>query len=262
MGEGASSALGLPRPPPHGRGGLLRFGSTEAPAPWARVPPPFLRPPRPPPRGQGGLLRFGTTEAPAARARGPPAVWDHRRPRRMGEGASSALGPPRPPPRERGGLLRLRGRRWSQARSPSECRGWQLVRHGGYQYTLELICVPGGTGAWGECVLVRPRTPPAGVLCGRGGSRGQATDPALETCRPNAAQSVVPGGLRAHTRETASLSPRGGGGPCRKWSRRSASPPNPCPSGVPVACKAAVRARNAGHGTRGGDEEENRRHDA
>ena len=65
------------------------------------------------------------------------------------------------------------------------------------------------------------------------------------TCQPNGAQSVVPGGLRAHTRETASPSPRGGGGPCRKWSRRSASPPNPCPWGVPAACKAVVRARCA-----------------
>ena len=42
MGEGASSVLGPPRPPPHGRGGLIRFGTTEAPAAWARGPPPFL----------------------------------------------------------------------------------------------------------------------------------------------------------------------------------------------------------------------------
>ena len=49
MGEGASSALGPPRPPLHECGGLLRFGTTEAPAAWARGPPPL-----------------GTTEAPAA----------------------------------------------------------------------------------------------------------------------------------------------------------------------------------------------------
>ena len=42
----------------------------------------------------------------------------------------------------------------------------------------------------------------------RGGG-DQATYQAPKTCRPNAAQSVVPGGLRAHTRETVSLSPRG-----------------------------------------------------
>ena len=71
---------------------------------------------------------------------------------------------------------------------------------------------------------------PAGVLCDTGGGGGdQAMGQAPETCRPNAAQSVVLGGLRAHTRETASPFPWGGGGPCRKWSRRSASPPSPCP---------------------------------
>ena len=65
MGEGASFALGAPRPPLHGRGGLLRFVTIAAPAPWGR---------------------------------GPPSLWDHRVPRHMGEGASFALGPPRPPP--------------------------------------------------------------------------------------------------------------------------------------------------------------------
>ena len=59
MGEGASSALGPLRPPPH---------------------------------RQGGLLRFATTEAPAAGVRGLPSLWDHRGPCRVGEGASSALG--------------------------------------------------------------------------------------------------------------------------------------------------------------------------
>ena len=55
MGEEASFALGPLRPPPHGRGGLLRFGTTEAPAAWVR---------------------------------GPPSLWDHRGPRRMGAGPS------------------------------------------------------------------------------------------------------------------------------------------------------------------------------
>ena len=88
----------------------------------------------------------------------------------------------------------------------------------------------------------------------RGGG-DQATDQAPVTRRPNAAQSVVTGGLRAHTRETASLSPRGGGGLCRKWSRRSASPPNACPWGfqqrVRRQCVRVVRAR--------GQEEETKR---
>ena len=75
-----------------------------------------------------------------------------------------------------------------------------------------------------------PRTGTFGrsaALWGRGGDH--ATDQAPVTRRPNAAQSVVPGGLRAHTRETASPFPWGDGGPCRKWNRRSASPPIPCP---------------------------------
>ena len=86
--------------------------------------------------------------------------------------------------------------------------------------------------------------------CAVGGGN-QATDQAPVTCRPNAAQSVVRGGLRAHTRETTPPSPRGGGRPCRKWSRHSASPSNPCPLGVPAACKVVVRAHCARQGTRG-----------
>ena len=109
-----------------------------------------------------------------------------------------------------------------------------------------------------------PRTGSFGRLAarwGRGGG-GQATDQAPVTRRPNAAQSVVPGGLRAHTRETASPFPWGGGGPCRKWSQRSASPPIPCPwEGIRLRV-GRVHARSAGQGTRGGDEEESRRHDA
>ena len=50
-------------------------------------------------------------------------------------------------------------------------------------------------------------TPPE-VLCGGGGDEG--TDQAPVTCLPNAAQSVVTGGPRANTRETASPSPKEG----------------------------------------------------
>ena len=96
----------------------------------------------------------------------------------------------------------------------------------------------------------------------RGRGADQATDQAPMTRRPYAARSVVTGGLRAHTPETASPFPWGGGGPCRKWTRRSASPPIPCPLGDPATCRAGVHARCAGQGTTGGDEEESRRHDA
>ena len=48
---------------------------------------------------------------------------------------------------------------------------------------------------------------------------GQARDQAPVTYRPNAAQSVVLGGLGAHTREIVSPPPREGGRPGRKWSR-------------------------------------------
>ena len=74
MGEGASFALGPPRPPAHGRGGLLCFGTTEAPTAWAW---------------------------------GPPSHWDHRGPHHMGVGAFFALGPPRPPSHGRVGLIRF-----------------------------------------------------------------------------------------------------------------------------------------------------------
>ena len=93
MGEGASFPKGPPTPLPHGRGGLLRFGTTEVPTAWARGPPSFLDhrgprrmgegasfalgPPRPPAAWRGGLLRLGTTEAPSAWAWGPPSLWDH-----------------------------------------------------------------------------------------------------------------------------------------------------------------------------------------
>ena len=86
MGLGASFALDSPRHPEHGRGGLLRFGTTEASAAWAWAP-----------------LRLGIIEAPAAWAWGP-SIWFHRGPRRMGVGASFAFVSPRPPPHGRGRL--------------------------------------------------------------------------------------------------------------------------------------------------------------
>ena len=83
-GRGASPILGPPRPPPHGRGGLLIFGTTEAPAacswglvrlgttvaPSARVWEPLLH-------GCGRVLRYGSTEAPVGLARGPPPFWNY-----------------------------------------------------------------------------------------------------------------------------------------------------------------------------------------
>ena len=55
--------------------------------------------------GARASFRFGTTEAPATWAKGPPPHWDYRGPCRMGEGASSAFGLPRPVPHGRGDLL-------------------------------------------------------------------------------------------------------------------------------------------------------------
>ena len=70
MGTGASSVLGPPRPPPRGCGGLLRFGTGEPTATWARGPPSPLRPTRPLPHGRGVLLNLGTKEAPTSCAQG------------------------------------------------------------------------------------------------------------------------------------------------------------------------------------------------
>ena len=78
----------------------------------------------------------------------------------------------------------------------------------------------------------------------RQGGGDHATDQAPKTCRPSAAQ----GGWRTVPEVEPAL--------CLP------PPPTLCPWGVPAACKAAVRARCAGQGTRGGDEEESRRHDA
>ena len=66
-----------------------------------------LGPMRPPLQGRGGVLRFGVTEAPTSWARGPPSLWDPRGPHRMGEGASFALARTRPPPHGRWGLSYL-----------------------------------------------------------------------------------------------------------------------------------------------------------
>ena len=115
MGEEASFALGPPRLPPHGRGGLLRFGTTGGLTAWAWGPPSLwehrsphrtgewasfnLGPPRPPAHGRGDLFRFGTTEALTALARGPPSLCD-----RVG---LLPFGTPSPPAHGRWGLLRF-----------------------------------------------------------------------------------------------------------------------------------------------------------
>ena len=54
MGEGASFTLGPPRPASHGRGALLRFGTTEAYAAWAGGTPSLS--PRPPGGRPGPVL--------------------------------------------------------------------------------------------------------------------------------------------------------------------------------------------------------------
>ena len=97
MGEGASFALEPPRPRPHGRGRLLRLGTTGAPYRMGKGASFALGPPRLPPHGRRGLLHFGTTKAPAAWARGPPSFSDHRGLHRMGQRASFALVSPTPP---------------------------------------------------------------------------------------------------------------------------------------------------------------------
>ena len=216
IGVGPPFALGPPRPPPHGRGGLSRFGTTEAPAAWAQGPPPFWDHRGPRHMGAGASFLFGTTEAPAAWARGPPPLWDHRGPRRVGEGASSSCtvgGGAKPSPvTVRVPWLAASPTRWLSIHTRAQVRSrWDR--------RLGRVCLG-------------PRTDTSGRSALRWGGGGDlATDQAPVTCWPNAAQSVVLGGLRAHTRETASLFPRGGGGLCRKWSRRSASPPQSVPLG-------------------------------
>ena len=214
-----------PRPPPHGQGGLLRFGTTEAPAAWARGPPSLWDHRGPCHMGEGASSVFGTTEAPAAWARGPPPLWDHRGTRRVSAGASSACAV---------GAGAKPGLRLS-AVVDSESGTVAIHTHSS-SGAFPVGQAPGESVSWSAHGHLRQE------CCAVGGG-DQATDQAPETCRPNAAQSVVPGGLRAHTRETASHSLRGGGRPCRKWSRRSASPPNPCPWGGSSSVPARDKRR-------------------
>ena len=53
MFEGASFVLGPPRPPPHGRGGLIRFGTIGGPCRMGEGASFSLGPPRPPPHKEG-----------------------------------------------------------------------------------------------------------------------------------------------------------------------------------------------------------------
>ena len=62
---------------------------------------------------------------------------------------------------------------------------------------------------------------------GRVGGSGHGPSPRVPPAKRRPVGSTWR--LRAHTRESASPFPWGGGGTCRKWSRRSASPPVPCP---------------------------------
>ena len=79
---GARPRKSLETGSPHGRGGLLCFGTTGAP-PYGRRGLHRFGTTEAPPHGRGGLLRFGTTEAPAAGAWGllrfgiteAPAAW-------------------------------------------------------------------------------------------------------------------------------------------------------------------------------------------
>ena len=89
---------------------------------------------------------------------------------------------------------------------------------------------------------------------GRVGGSGHGPSPRVPPAKRRPVGSTWR--LRAHTRETASPFPWGGGGTCRKWSRRSASPPVPCPwvvirLRVGQGCMHVVRT--------GGQEEETKR---
>ena len=123
-----------------------------------------------------------------------------------------------------------------------------------------------GTADWGDTTGGLEDGPAHGHLrqkcraLGEGGGPGHGPSPRVPPAKRRPVGSTWR--LRAHTRETASPFPWGGGGPCRKWSRRSASPPIPCPwEGIRLRV-GRVHARSADQGTRGGDEEESRRHDA
>ena len=70
---------------------------------------------------------------------------------------------------------------------------------------------------------------------GRGGNH--TTDQAPRTRRPNAAQAVIPRGLRAHTRATASPFPLGGWWTVPEGEPALCLAPNTVPlEGVPTTC--------------------------
>ena len=73
----ASFPLGPRRPPPCWRTGLLHVWIIEGPIAWLRRASFTLGPSWPPLHGRGAVLRLGTTETIAALARGPPAHLDH-----------------------------------------------------------------------------------------------------------------------------------------------------------------------------------------
>ena len=155
------------------------------------------------------------------------------------------LAEPAPPPLRRGGLLRL-------------------------GFTEAGVCVSPlqtcGTVDWGDTTGGLEDGPAHGHLrqkCrapGEGGGPGHGPSPRDLPAKRRPVGSTWR--LGAHTRETASPFPWGGGGPCPKWIRRSASRPIPCPwEGIRLRV-GRVHARSAGQETRGGDKEESRRHDA
>ena len=119
-------------------------------------------------------------------------------------------------------------------------------------------CEPGGQGCSSRQFVEGPARGRLRQKCrarGREGGSGHGPSPRDPPAKRRPVGSTWR--LRAHTRETASPFPWGGGGPCRKWSRRSASSPIPCPWGVirlrvGRGCMHVVR-------TRGQEEETKRR---
>ena len=158
------------------------------------------------------------------------------------------MGSPRPPPLRRGGLLRFETAEVpaAEARGPSSLRFHQ---DGGLRVFARTT----------PAVRSLVEDPAHGRLrqkcraLGREGGSGHGPSPRVPPAKRHPVGSTWR--LRAHTRETASPFPWGGGGPCRKWSRRSASPPSPCPWGVirlPVGrgCMHVVRTRRQGEETK------------
>ena len=131
--------------------------------------------------------------------------------------------------------------RGSSPGSPTSCLGSLSVRPADIHDTCRPKYVPGRWLSGDVCL--GPRMDTSGRSAVRWGG-DQATDQALVTCRPNAAQSVVPGGLRAYTPEAVSLSLGGGG-----WRimleveppyRGTASPPPPPPTALDVYPQALM----------------------